>query len=214
MWRYRAAAVAPALLLAVALTACTGDPPKGPQASASPSPTSTATTGAPTLRERAAPVQVRYRRVAGEVAKARRQQYLRALARPVRRWMDDGFVHGPWPREHRFAGAFVPFSRQIRDRARRDADLLTLQSVGASLAEVVPRRRRIAMSVTGVRGHVVGATARVDLRVFGVDDSGRRMRVNVRGDLFLTRVESRGWKIFGYQLDRWVEEGAMTRGGA
>jgi hypothetical protein len=209
--RHRAVVAALALLLAASLTACTGDRAGAPQGTATPTPTTTATGAAPSLRERAAPYQVRYRQVAGEVS--RRRQYLRALARPVRTWVDGGFVRGPWPREDGFARAFVPFGRYISDRARRDAGLLTLQALGGSLVEVIPQRRRIAISVTGARGHVVGATARVDLRVLGLDRSGRRTRVNVRGDLFLTRVKSHGWKVFGYQLDRWIEEGAMVGGG-
>lgn len=205
---------APALLLAVWLSACTGDEPAVPRQAASATPSTTPTGAAPALRERAAPYRVRFRQVAGEVARARRAQYLRALSRPVRAWVDAGFVRGPWPREGGFRRAFVPFGRYVSDRARRDARLLTLQSVGGSLVEVIPQRRRIGVSVTGVRGHVVGATARVDLRVLGLDRSGTRMRVTVRGDLFLTRMKSHGWQIFGYRLDRWVDEGAMVRGGA
>jgi hypothetical protein len=204
--------LAPGLLVAClsGLTGCTDEPASRPRSA--PSPTSTSTGSAPSLRERPAPYEIGYRSVAGTLPQARRQLYLHALARPVRVWVDNGFVRGPWPREG-FAGAFAPFGRHIGDRARRDADLLTLEPVGRSLVEVVPQRRRVAVSVTAARGHVVGATARVDLRVLAVDRDGGRMRVNLRGDLYLTRVPSHGWQIFGYRLDRWVDQGAMTRGG-
>jgi hypothetical protein len=78
---------------------------------------------------------------------------------------------------------------------------------------VVPERRRIKVSVTSARGHAVGATAGVDLRVFALNERRQRLRFHVRGDLYLTHSKTQGWKIFGYDLDRWVERGAMTEGG-
>jgi hypothetical protein len=216
MWTTTRARLAPsALLLALlavpvaTLTGCTGD--DGPDAP-SAAPSDTPTGAAPSLRDRPEPFRVRYRRMAGEVPKRGRAATLTAVSRPVRAWIDNGFVAGPWPREA-YGQAYVPFGDDIADRVRRDADLLTMRPLGGSLVQVVPQRRRIGVSVTGVRGHVVGATARVDVRVLGIDDGGNRSRVAVRGDLYLTRVPEHGWKIFGYRLDRWVEEGAMTRPG-
>jgi len=192
-------------LLATGLSGCTDDS-EGPSAP----PSDSETGAAPSLRERAAPLRVRYRKIAGEIPKRQRAGTLRAVSRPVRAWVDEGFVAGPWPRST-FGRAFAPFGHGVADRARRDADLLTLRTMGGSLAEVVPQNRAIAVSVTSVGGNPVGATARVHLRVLGVEEGGRRAGVTVRGDLYLTRVPEQGWQIFGYRLDRWVDQGAMTR---
>jgi len=215
MWKSTRARLAPpsALLLALAAAVagaagCSGD--EGAPSRPSAAPSETATGAAPSLRERPEPFRVRYRRMAGEVPKKGRAATLTAVSRPVRSWIDNGFVAGPWPRES-FGQAYAPFGNDITERVRRDADLLTMQPLGGSLVEVVPQRRWIGVSVTGVRGSVVGATARVDVRVLGIDEDGRRSRVAVRGDLYLTRVPEHGWRIFGYRLDRWVDEGAMTR---
>lgn len=215
MWKTTRGRLGPpsALLLALAvpvagLAGCSGDA-EGPSAPPA-APSDTATGAAPSLRERPEPFRVRYRRMAGEVPKRGRAATLTAVSRPVRSWIDSGFVAGPWPREA-FGQAYAPFGNNITERVRRDADLLTMQPLGDSLVEVVPQRRWVGVSVTGVHGNVVGATARVDVRVLGIDEAGKRSRVAVRGDLYLTRVPEHGWKIFGYRLDRWVEEGAMTR---
>jgi hypothetical protein len=134
---------------------------------------------------------------------------VRRLAAPVRAWVEEGFVEGPWPRE-RFASAYAPFGRDTARRARRDGGLLSLRAQGPRVRQVVPERRWVTLSAAAVRGRVVGATARVDLRFLAVLEDGGRLRVNVRGDLFLTRNRARRWKIFGYDLDRWEERGAMT----
>lgn len=206
-----ALSIALAALLLVALvlglSQCSGD--SGPGGA---SPSDTATGGAPSLQQRAAPFEVRYRRVAGDIRKARGQGTLRAVSAPVRDWIDAGFVRGPWPRQA-FGDAFASFGSDITASAHRDADLLTLKSVGPKFVAVVPQRRQVGVSVTGVKGRVVGATARVNVRVLGVSRAGERTAVSVQGDVFLTHVESHGWKIFGYQLDRWVGKGAMTRPG-
>lgn len=202
------------VLLALSLSGCTGDPPPaGDRAEPPPSTPSPTTTGeVPSLRERAAPYDIAYRRVAGSLPRAKRARTLRFVTRPVRAWVDAGFVRGPWPRE-RFRQAIAPFNRGITPRARTDADLLTMRGLGPSLVEVVPRRRRVRVSMTAVRGRAVGATAHLDLRVFAVDDRDRRMRVQVRGDVYLTYVKERGWRIFGYSLDRWVDHAGRRDGG-
>ena len=190
--------------LVAGLTACTDDSGQG-----GPASSGTATGDAPSLHERAAPYDVHYRRVAGDIRKARGGGALQAVSAPVRAWIDAGFVQGPWPRQA-FGQAFASFGRDITASAHRDADLLTLQPEGGSFVDVVPQRREVGVSVTGVKGRVVGATARVHVRVLGVSGDGERTAVSVSGDVFLTHVESHGWRIFGYQLDRWVGRGAMT----
>lgn len=204
---HRSPAAVLAALLVLSLGSCTGDPQ--PRQTGSPTPTTASTGAAPSLRERAAPYDVAYRRVAGRLPDGRRARSLRSITRPVRTWVDDAFVTGPWPRR-RFNAAFVPFNRDTTRMARGDARLLTLRALGGSLVEVVPERRRIRVSATAVRGRVVGATAHVDLQVLGVDRQRKRHRVHVRGDLYLTHSKAQGWKIFGYDLDRWADTGAAT----
>jgi hypothetical protein len=187
-------------LLALVLSGCTGEN-EGGQASAPPAPDATQTGSAPALRAEPASYDVAYGRVAGHVPRPRREATLRTLSRPVRTWMGHGFVDGPWPRDG-FQAAFAPFAAGIRSTAMRDADLLTLQRSGSSLAEVIPVRRMVKVSVTTHRARVVGATARVDLRLLTVDRSEHEERVGVRGDLYLTPVEGRGWSIYGYDLEQ------------
>jgi hypothetical protein len=205
----RRAVTTPVLLLTLALVpalaACTGDD----QTAGAPRPTPTTTKAAPDLSRRAAPYRVRLATVAGDIPRSRRAPYLRALAAPVRKWVDAGFVDGPWPRG-RFTAAYAPFGRDVARQARRSGDLLTLRAHGQSFEHVVPERRWVVLSVSAVRGRVVGATARVNLRFLGQGEGARRVRVHVRGDLFLTRTRAHEWKIFGYDLDRWEERGAMT----
>ncbi|HEX2175119.1 MAG TPA: hypothetical protein VHG70_04345 [Nocardioidaceae bacterium] len=207
----RTVKTAPVLLLVLTLAACTGgaEKPEGAAPATPSTPSATATESQPSLRERAEPYDVRLGKVAGRIPRHKRARFRRSLSRPVRAWVDAGFVAGPWPRQG-FRAAFGPFAGGITQRAGADVDLLTLKSVGSSLTQVVPERRRIVLSVTEAGGHVVGATARVDVRVLGVDRGDGRQRVHVRGELYLTPTQSHGWKIFGYELDRWVEQGAMT----
>lgn len=188
---------AASLLLAGCLSGCTSEPEERPAAA----PSATPTGGAPALRAEPAPYDVAYGRVAGHVAKPRRQPTLRALSRPVRSWVEQGFVAGPWPRD-RFRAAFAPFAGGTRSAAMRDADLLTLQRSGSSLTEVIPLRRRVKVSVTTHRARVVGATARVNLRLLTVDESEHKDRVGVLGDLYLTPVEGKGWAIYGYDIEQ------------
>jgi hypothetical protein len=201
--RARPMAVTATLLAAVALGGCTGEPEQsaGP---AEPSPTrGTPTADAPDARQQAAPYRVGFTRVAGGVRPSERERFRRVLARPVRQWVQAGFVKGPWPRQG-FRAAFRPFAHGVAPAARRDMRLLTLHPHGGTFVEVVPQRREVTLSATTVQGRVVGATARVDLRVLGLDETRRRTSVRVRGDLYLTRTPKQGWQIFGYRLHRKV----------
>jgi hypothetical protein len=197
----RAGAVAGSALLVLAAAACTGEPEQ--RQGARPTPSPTATGSAPALRERAAPYDIGYRRVAGSLPRRRKPGILRGVTSPVRAWVDRGFVDGPWPRQ-RFGPALRPFTSALMPRARRDAALLTLQRQAPQLTSVVPRLRRVAVSATARGGRPVGATAHVDLRFLTVDRQDDRRRVRVNGDLYLTRTKT-GWQIFGYDLDRRVE---------
>ncbi|MDQ4007163.1 MAG: hypothetical protein M3211_03580 [Actinomycetota bacterium] len=198
----RAAAAAGSALLVLSAAACTGEPEAQRQGTP-PTPSPTATGSAPALRERAAPYDIGFRRIAGSLPRRRSQDILRGVTRPVRVWVERGFVDGPWPRE-RFRPAFGPFTSELARRARREAELLTLQRQGPELTSVVPQRRRVAVSATARGGHPVGATAHVDLRFLTVDRQDDRRRIRVDGDLYLTRTKT-GWQIFGYDLDRRVE---------
>lgn len=213
MWtRHRLPVVVPLLALLFVCSACTGDDQSrraGHTAPPDPTPTATATGPAPRLHEHAEPYRVRYRRMAGQVPRPRREHYRRVLSAPVRQWVDRAFVEGTWPRG-RYRSAFLAFRPGITARAKRDGDLLTWGSTGTELSTVVPQRRRIGLSVTTVGRGVVGATARVDLRMLAVARDGSRRRATLRGDLYLTRVEGHGWKIFGYDLSRWDGDGATS----
>jgi hypothetical protein len=200
------------LLLGLGAGACTSEPDAGESAGAAPDPTET--DDAPQMRQRAAAYDLSYGRVAGKLGRGKRKQTLRAITRPVRVWVNEGFVEGPWPRK-RFEAAFAPFSAGTAKSARNNARLLTMQALGPNLVEVVPQRRRVRVSATAARGRPIGATARVDLAMFGLNQQGSRLSVRVRGDVFLSATKDKGWQIFGYELDRWVERGGprATEGG-
>jgi hypothetical protein len=195
---------AAALLLGLGAGACTSE--SGSDGSAGTPPDPTATGDAPQLRQRAASYDLSYGRVAGKLGRGKRKQTLRAITRPVRVWVNEGFVEGPWPRR-RFEAAFAPFSAGTAKSARNNARLLTMQALGPNLVDVVPQRRRVRVAATAARGRPVGATARVDLAMFGLNKRGNSLSVHVRGDVFLSAAEGKGWQIFGYELDRWVERG-------
>lgn len=196
-----------AALLVAALGACTSDPQPKPSGAPSPSETSTGAS-----LPRSAPFNIAYRDHTGKLPRAKRARVLRSVTRPVRAWVNGGFVDGPWPRK-RFQSAFGPFSGDAAKTARRQARLLTLQPEGRSLVDVAPQRRKVRVSVTAIRGRAVGATASVDMGVYGLDDQGQRSLVNVRGDLYLTPAGSKGWQIFGYDIDRWVGSPGGASGG-
>jgi hypothetical protein len=214
MWSPRRTLIAAAvLMLGLGAGACTSEPDAGESAGTAPDPT--ATGDAPQMRQRAAAYDLSYGRVAGKLGRGKRKQTLRAITRPVRVWVNEGFVEGPWPRK-RFEAAFAPFSAGTAKSARNNARLLTMQALGPNLVEVVPQRRRVRVSATAAGGRPIGATARVDLAMFGVNQSGNRLGVRVRGDVFLSATKAKGWQIFGYELDRWVERGgrgSKTEGG-
>jgi hypothetical protein len=200
------------LLLGLGAGACTSESDSGEPAGSAPDPT--ATDDAPQLRQRAASYDLSYGRVAGKLGRGKRKQTLRAITKPVRVWVNEGFVDGPWPRKG-FEAAFTPFSAGTAKSARNNARLLTMQALGPNLVDVVPQRRRVRVSATAARGRPIGATARVDLAMFGLNQQGSRLSVHVRGDVFLSATKEKGWQIFGYELDRWVERagGSKTEGG-
>jgi len=214
MWSPPRSLIAAAvLLLGLGAGACTSESDTGE--STTPASDPTATDDAPRLRERAAPYDLSYGRVAGRLGPGKRARSLRAMTRPVRAWVNAGFVEGPWPRR-RFEAAFAPFTADTAKSARNNARLLTMQALGPTLVDVVPQRRRVRVAATAAGGRPVGATARVDLRVFGLNQQGNQLSVHVRGDVFLSATDAKGWQIFGYDLDRWVERGgreATTEGG-
>ncbi|MPZ63676.1 MAG: hypothetical protein GEU93_20845 [Propionibacteriales bacterium] len=188
---------------------CSGDEPEPPAAA---TPKRTPTGAATALVQRSAPYDVGLRSVAGDLRKRDRERATRLLARPVRTWVDNGFLDRPWRRPN-LRATFAGFTPDLRGQARRQAGRLTMSRLGNAVTEVIAQRRSIRLRGFAPRGRVMGGTAVVDLRFLAMTRDGEVRRVNVRGDLSLTRMGTPGKvRIFAYDLDRWVDRNVSVVG--
>lgn len=189
------------VLLAVGLsagaTACTGGGEPAAKPSASPSASATPTAApAPS-----APWKVVVTRVSGRLPQKARPALEAKVRRTVSGYLDDAFLGGTYPRSD-FGDAFATFTPGAARRARGDLRLLTNATLGPTTQSVRAVRRTAYLSVLAPGTVVAGVSARVDvaMRV----DRGERpaRRVRLTGRLLLTRDDSGGWSVFGYDLAR------------
>jgi hypothetical protein len=157
----------------------------------------------PHLSQRDAPLQVSVSKVTGDLSKSARSRLKRSAGRPVRHWIDAGFVRGPYPRAD-FSRAYRVFTTGAARSAKRDRSLLTNVQLGPRLVDVAAKRRSAQLSVLAPHGHPRGVTARVRLILLGVHQDGSRVTLRLAGDVYLTRRPAGAWKIFGYDLTREV----------
>lgn len=194
----RSAVALTAVLLALTSTGCTGD--EGPRSTPAPSPTASEGSTA-TLEPRPAPARVRVTRVAGRMRPKDRDVLADNVGKVVTAYFDDAFLGGDQPRTG-FRDGFATFTPDAARSARRQQRLTTNAALGPTAEAVVPRRQRAFLSVLAPKGVATGVTARVDLAYLVQRGEGADRLVTVRGRLLLTRVDSGGWKIFGYDLTR------------
>ena len=159
------------------------------------------TASVPLLCERNAPLQVSVKKVAGRLSKSDRAPLKRAASRPIRIWMDAGFVGGSYPRAD-FSSTYQVFTAGAARSAKQDRALLSNIRLGRRVVDVVAKRRTAQLAVLAVHGQPAGVSARVHLRLLAFHRDGSRTIAQVEGELYLTRAPDGHWKIFGYDLTR------------
>ena len=198
-WRLVSATLAGAVLLAAA-AACTSsdDPAPRPDAGAGASSTTPEPGTAPEAAP-APPARVRVTRVSGKLKEKDREVLADNVAKVVTAYFDDAYLGGEYPRES-FGDAFATFTSGAAREADADRDLLTNRVLGPTTEAVEVERRTAYLSVLAPYDVAAGVTARVHLRFRAERGDRLAKRVDVKGRLMLTRAESGGWKIFGYDL--------------
>jgi hypothetical protein len=186
-----------ALLLAasLALGGCSGDDdPESPAGSTAPTAPSThgveqvATTA--TIHE-----------VTGRLDPKRRPMLKKKVAQVVDRWLDAAYVDGAYPRGS-FADAFPGFTRGAAADARHDRALMSNAAIGKRIDGVRAHNRRLRIDVLAVKRRAVGVTARFVLDFETTGQVARSERV--KGLLYMTWHQERGWQVFGYDVTRGV----------
>jgi len=195
-------------------SACTGndDLPAGPEsvttepAATSPTPSTApvSTAGPIELSKADAELEVSIEQLRGGVDRTERARLRAAISEPIARWINGAFPSGGDPTND-FASAFAGWTPRAAALARDHRDVTTNAALGANLSRVIIDKRRVRLFVFATDGVVGGATARVTLRVAGVQPAGSETRISVEGELYLTRDGLR-WQIFGYSLQRQQEQ--------
>ncbi|MBS44644.1 MAG: hypothetical protein CMH83_16060 [Nocardioides sp.] len=191
---------AAALALSLGLAGCSGDDAAEPAAPSSSEGVSSATSGAP------APVatEVKIGKVTGKLS-GKAARILRHRVRvAVDQWVDAAYG-GDYPRND-FKQAFPSFTAGAVRRAKQDRALTSNADLGRDLTSVELTKRLVVVDVLAHRGKAVGVTAQVRLVMDLAGDvpdavSGARTD-RVKGALYLTY--QKGWRVFGYDLDRAV----------
>jgi hypothetical protein len=123
------------------------------------------------------------------------------VGRVVTGYFDDAFLGGDYPRSS-FGDAFTTFSSGAARQADADRDLLTNRVLGPTTERIEVRRRTAYLSVLAPYRVAAGVTARVRLSFVAEQADAAAKRVDVWGRLLLTRKQSGGWEIFGYDLQQ------------
>jgi hypothetical protein len=181
-------------LLATAVTACTSD--DSPD-SAAPNTSTGATI---TLTQPSEPMQVTLGPVRGGVKKKEFGRLKHAIAVPIDAWVSGGFLDSKYPSSD-FDSAFASWTPGAADLGKRDRDTTTNAVLGSKLVALVADSQQAKLFVFATDGKTGGATARVALRFTGELSDQSLVHFVVKGDLYLTRKDSK-WQIFGYRLDR------------
>jgi hypothetical protein len=164
-------------------------------------PVETSPSTAPTLKVQPGRLDVRVR-VRGRLPKPAAGDLRRGITRAVGGWMESGFTAGPLPRDD-FSAAYGTYTDGAAKQARSQRSVTTNAALGPELVELVPTRRVARVSALGVGGRAAGANAQVLLVVVGARDDGSQIELVIRGELNLT-PSGRGWKVFGFDLQRTV----------
>lgn len=160
-----------------------------------------AETSTPTAPPRSSPLLVRVTRVSGDLADKDRRLLERNVGKVVAEYLDAAFLRRDYPRKS-FDDSFRAFSRGAAREAAADKRLLTNAALGQSTVWVRARRQVAYLSVLAPNEVAAGVTARiqVDLEVNRGARPPRRLQLS--GRLLLTRRQTGGWQIFGYDIAR------------
>jgi len=186
----------PVVALALLAGACSGDDDD----SSAPEPTNQS--GAPTLKQQPANLDVKIARVSGALPTADAKAVSKRLGNVVATWFNGGFLSGDYPRSS-FSGYDAAFTPGAAKLAQRDSGVTTNAQLGSQWVEVVPTRQVVRLYVFAPGHRVSGATARVELVMVGADEGGSASELAVTGELYLTKTKA-GWRIFGFDLQRAV----------
>ena len=191
--RPRLAAASLATLVALSLSACSGDE-ETPEPDAGPSLADPS--AAPTLEVE--PV-VRAGEVVGRMRKGDRTRVVGAVSGVAVRYLDAAFLAGDYPREGGFRSALASFTPGTAKAARGDLGLLTNAGIAPRVDEVTAARLGVTVDVLAVRERASAATAHVKLVFNTTGDVAKR--VQVQGRLMMTKSDGR-WRVFAYHLSK------------
>lgn len=104
---------------------------------------------------------------------------------------------GDYPRDD-FADALDSFTKSFTDRAATNLELLTGAGFGEGVESVSATRLSASISSFVPQQQVVGATAVVDF-AFDVEANGTTSEITRRGRLMLMPEDGK-WKIFGFDM--------------
>ncbi len=187
----RAGGVALVTTLLVVTGACSG---ADPGTTGEPAPTST------TPPERPAPVVTHavIGTVTGRLSTAQQETLLARVADTVDAWIDAAYGEVSSLRTDTDK-AFAMFTDGAAKRARADSSVTSNAGVARRVDDVRLVNRQLRVDVLAVDGKAVGVTARVVVAMTLAGKLERKDRVT--GSLFLSHG-ARGWRVFGYNLDR------------
>ncbi len=187
----RLPAAVSATLLALVLTACSGD---GEPAEPDSGPSYSEPSAAPTL---AVEPVVEVGEVVGRLEREDRTRIVDAVSGVAVRYLDAAFLDGDYPRRGGFRPALETFAPGTARAARSDLGLLTNVGIARRVDEVTPARLGVVVDVLAVGERASAATAHVTL-VFHTT-GGVAKRVQVQGRLMMTKDDGR-WQVFAYHL--------------
>jgi len=144
---------------------------------------------------------VRVTQVAGSLAKSQRSNLERKVGATISSYFDAAFLSGKYPRTD-FSGAFASFTRGAARKAQRDRGLLTNAALGRSTESVTAKQKRVSLSVLAPKRSAAGVTALIRLVYVADQAEAGSTKVTISGRLLLTRKQSSGWVIFGYDVAR------------
>lgn len=197
----RSAAAGLVVTLAVTLAGCTGGDEEPAGVASSGAPSQPVESGA-TLEAKPVPVDVEVDRLVGRpLGRKARKTLEKQVGRVVSGYFDAAYLGGEYPRS-RFPGAFAAFSPGATRQARSDRDLLTNARIGPRTEAVVPRAKRVRLSVLHHNGRIPGLTARIRLVFVQERADGADQRVTVQGRLLMNRSKAGPWQVFGYDVTR------------
>jgi hypothetical protein len=179
------AAAATLAVVLTSTTSCSGGDEPEPKTAGSPS---------------AAPAEVAtalsFGKVTGRLPAPARSALAADVQKVVDGWLDAAYLGGDYPRTD-FAGSWPGFTAGAQVQARRDADQMSNQDIGAQVDGVEAEQRAVRLDVVSVAKKPVGVTARVVLKFRTTGTTEQDVQVHAR--LYLTPGKD-GWKVFGYDV--------------